>query len=420
MSQPPPAPPRPSHTSPGGWHHIVREPDDRKIAGVCGGLADRLGVDVTVLRTAVVVLTLITPLALIGYLVASVALPKRRPDQPRIRSQPVHLGQVPHWVIVVGAIVAVTTLVDDAWWLKPFPAAVALVGVGVWLIVQGREDEETMPARPTPPTPPAPGTSPTDSSGDVPADASTLEHPMADTTEPLKSREGAGPSGEFPPPASPWWSGSPAAPSAAARLRRSRVGAAVVALLFVGAGIVWMLHSLGIAETSWSDGLALGLLAVGAGLLLTAWRGRAYALVPIGGILVALLVVGEAFDVPLDAGAGERTVVVDTVRELDLHHELFAGELTVDLTEAPLSPDEPTRVEASVGAGQLNVLVPDGTTVVVDAAVRIGEVVSDGGADANETGVGVDDSFTLDGGLGAPRLELDLSVGFGSVEVARG
>jgi phage shock protein PspC (stress-responsive transcriptional regulator) len=143
VSAPPPAPPRPSHSGHrAGMGGLVREPDDRKIAGVCSGLADRLGVDVTALRVGLVVLALVTPTVVIAYVVAALVVPERRPDQLRVRAQRVHLGRIPHTVLVIGAIIAVAVVVDDAWWLEPFPAALALIAVGVWLIAQGRDDEK--------------------------------------------------------------------------------------------------------------------------------------------------------------------------------------------------------------------------------------------------------------------------------------
>jgi phage shock protein PspC (stress-responsive transcriptional regulator) len=461
MSQPPPAPPRPPHAPQGhGSHRIVREPDDRKIAGVCSGLADYLGVDVTVMRVAAVALAFITPAALIAYLVASVAVPERRPDEPRVRARRVHLGKIPHPVIVIGAVVAVAAIVDDAWWLNPFPAAVALVGLGVWLIVQGRDegDQAAWPGPPASAAPPASADQPhppaaTGVSGpdEQPVDAPTIEHPMASSpwvvtvpqpfdtygerettisnessvtspTDALESSEGAGPSGESTPPASPWWSGraDPPPPARGPRQSPSRLGAAVFALLLVGGGVLWLIDGLGIAEVPASDALALGLALVGAGLLVATWRGRAYALIPVGCIFAGMLVVGETLDVPLSAGVGDRTEVIDSPGELAEPHELFLGELTVDLTDVPVRPGPPTRVDASLGMGELRVIVPREATVTVDASIRAGEIVSPGGADANDSGVGVDRTFTLDGPAGGPRLELDLSVGLGDVEVSRG
>src|ERR671916_723471 len=106
MDQTPPAPTPPHAPHGAGGRRIVREPDDRKIAGVCSGLADHLGIDVAVMGGRGVVLAIVTPAALIAYLVASVAIPERRPDQPRVRARHVHLGQVPHPLIAVGAVVA--------------------------------------------------------------------------------------------------------------------------------------------------------------------------------------------------------------------------------------------------------------------------------------------------------------------------
>jgi phage shock protein PspC (stress-responsive transcriptional regulator) len=428
---------------------LVREPDDRKIAGVCSGLADRLGVDVTALRVGLVVLALFTPTVVIAYVVAALVVPERRPDQVRVRAQQVHLGRIPHPVLVIGAIIAVAVLVDDAWWLEPVPAALALIAVGVWLVAQGRDDEANRDDGLPWPGSTAPDgavSPPSDAAGvddtaleSVPLDADSTQLP--DATERFAQVEGTGPSGEFPPPASRWWSGQPtqdvsaepARPPAGAppitapdpspptpRAPRSRLATVVLAVLLVGGGFAWLLDALDLVDVDWTDRLALGLVVVGVGLLIAAWRGRAWALVPVGLLFVLLIVVAEALVVPVDAGTGEQTEVVDTPAELARDHELFAGELTLDLRDAPLSAGETATVEAAVGAGQMRVLVPEDATVTVDADVRIGEVESDGGPEANESGVGLDEHFTLAGDARGPKLDLDLFVGFGSLEVTRG
>jgi phage shock protein PspC (stress-responsive transcriptional regulator) len=457
----------------------VREPDDRKVAGVCSGLADYMGIDVTVMRISVVALALLTPVALVAYLVAAMAVPERRPDQPRARARRVHLGSVPHPVLVVGAIVAVAALIDEAWWLEPLPAAVALVGVGVWLIVEGRDGEvepSTSPSppeasgRPGPGTPlaaeppadapttrlfaagPAASSSAADDATADPDDGTTLAHPMAaspwvvsvwqhsnaegdaDTTltastassgpsAPPESGTGAGSPGENPPPASPWWSGGPAVQptpeSAPARRRRhTSLATPATSLLLVGAGVLWLLASLDVVEVSGTDALALALVVVGGALVVAAWRGRAYALVPIGAVLVGLLILADTLDVPLNAGTGTRTVVVDSAAELGERHEVFAGSLTVDLTEAPLARSRTNEVEASVGMGKLRVIVPVDAHVQGTASSDAGQVVFPGKRDVDQSGLDVEESFTIEGD--GPRLDLDLSVAFGTVEVIRG
>jgi hypothetical protein len=455
-----------------------------------------MGIDVTVMRVSFVALALITPVALIAYLVAAMAVPERRSDQPRVRARRVHLGSVPHPVLVVGAIVAVAALIDEAWWLEPLPAAVALVGVGVWLIVEGRDGEVGPPTSPPPrdasgrpgsggsplvtePPTDAPTTEPfaagpagtatepfpagpaatTGAADDATVEetagrdeGTTLVHPMAaspwvvsvwqhsnaegdvNTTlttntsppgpsAPPESGTGAGSPGEIPPPASPWWSGGPAVESTpesapVRRRRRTSLAAPVASLLLVGAGVLWLLAGLDVVEVSGTDALALGLVAVGAALVVASWRGRAYALVPIGAVLVGLLILADTLDVPLDAGTGNRTVVVDSAAELAERHEVFAGALTVDLTEAPLPRSRTSRLEASVGMGKLRVIVPVDAHVEGTATSDAGQVVFPGQRDIDQSGLDVEESFTIEGD--GPRLDLDLSVAFGTVEVIRG
>ncbi|MGH9326830.1 MAG: PspC domain-containing protein [Terriglobia bacterium] len=53
----------------------MRSADDRKIAGVCGGLANYLDVDATLIRLAWIMLALLGGCGFIGYLVAWVIIP---------------------------------------------------------------------------------------------------------------------------------------------------------------------------------------------------------------------------------------------------------------------------------------------------------------------------------------------------------
>ncbi len=56
---------------------LVRNRDNRIIAGVCAGLADYLGMDVNVVRLLVAVVTVFTAgTAILGYLVAWAVIPE--------------------------------------------------------------------------------------------------------------------------------------------------------------------------------------------------------------------------------------------------------------------------------------------------------------------------------------------------------
>jgi phage shock protein C len=57
---------------------LTRRTDDKWIAGVCGGVADYTGVDVTVVRLVLVVCTILGAGSLVlGYLVAWLLIPRR-------------------------------------------------------------------------------------------------------------------------------------------------------------------------------------------------------------------------------------------------------------------------------------------------------------------------------------------------------
>jgi Cell wall-active antibiotics response 4TMS YvqF len=165
--------------------------------------------------------------------------------------------------------------------------------------------------------------------------------------------------------------------------------------------------------------------------------------------------VGELVDVPFGAGIGDRTRTVDTARELRETHELFAGDLTLDLTGAPLPESGAAEVEASVGIGDLHVVVPRDATVEVRATSRAGDLVvpRDSSRAASQSpattvlsgtpsattvppatpsaaddarpprgadDIGIDETITIDGPAGGPRLVLDLSTGIGDIEVSHG
>ena len=55
---------------------LYRSKSDKKIAGVCGGLAVYLGLDITVVRLLCVLACLFTGIGLVAYIVAAVIIPE--------------------------------------------------------------------------------------------------------------------------------------------------------------------------------------------------------------------------------------------------------------------------------------------------------------------------------------------------------
>lgn len=61
---------------------LYRSRDERMLTGVCGGIAEYLDVDPTVVRVAFVVATLLTwPMAILLYLALAFIMPER-PEEP--------------------------------------------------------------------------------------------------------------------------------------------------------------------------------------------------------------------------------------------------------------------------------------------------------------------------------------------------
>jgi phage shock protein PspC (stress-responsive transcriptional regulator)/predicted membrane protein len=415
MNDPPPRPPRINI----GGRRLVREPEDRMVGGVCSGLADAVGLDVTLVRVATVVLTLLTPWIIVAYLVAMCVLPERRPGEARVRSDaPAPLAHA-HPAVLVAAVVVALVLLGDAWWLHPVPAALALVGLGIWLVTRDH----------------AAGSQHFNAEGEhgTTVSADVVEPPLSDVTA---EYEGAGPPGEPSPPGSSWLLGAPltdepadgwytvapATPPEPAPPSPSPAFTPIVgAVLLVGGGVLWLLDSLGAIDVSWRGAMAVGLVVVGLTLVVATWWGRASGLITVAVLLAMLLLADEALAVPLDAGIGDRTVLVTTAEEVDDHQQLLIGDLTVDLTGVPAQSGSTQDVEVSVGIGQMTVIIPRDATVTAEVHVRGGDVDWPGPpASSHESGVDVDRTFSLDGDPGEPRLHLDLAMGLGDVEVVRG
>jgi phage shock protein C len=62
--------------SPSQTKRLYRSRSDRKIAGVCGGLATYFGMDPVILRIAWVVIALAAGLGIVAYLICWLAIPQ--------------------------------------------------------------------------------------------------------------------------------------------------------------------------------------------------------------------------------------------------------------------------------------------------------------------------------------------------------
>lgn len=191
-------------------------------------------------------------------------------------------------------------------------------------------------------------------------------------------------------------------------------GRAALGALLLGTGVLWLLSALELLDLSYRAWIGVLLVAIGVALVLT--RGRRSPLVA-AGILVALAGAPSVFveSHVFDGGLGEAVERPTTAAELGPFRHAV-GKLTVDLTASGLDLDEAT-VEASVGIGELVVVVPEDTDVSLVAHVGVGN--ADWLGEESESGVDVD-LRRISGTSGRQELALELDVGVGSLRVRRG
>jgi hypothetical protein len=189
-------------------------------------------------------------------------------------------------------------------------------------------------------------------------------------------------------------------------------GRLALGLVLVVGGMLWLLSAADVVEIGLRT--AIGILLVGIGLAIALTRGRHRLLVLLGILLLlaglpALVVDDDVFD----GGIGEADEAPQSISDLEPYRH-GVGQLTVDLTEPDLPLDGAT-VEASVGIGELLVLVPPDADVSLDAHVAVGNAQALG-----DTESGVDVDFTLISGTsGTQEVTLELDVGIGNIRVER-
>lgn len=55
---------------------LYKSEDDRKLCGVCGGLAEYFGIDSTIIRLIFILLTIFACSGLIIYIIAAIVIPR--------------------------------------------------------------------------------------------------------------------------------------------------------------------------------------------------------------------------------------------------------------------------------------------------------------------------------------------------------
>ena len=373
----PPPPPPPPVTP----RRLTRSHRHRMIAGVCGGLGDYFQVEPLFFRIGFAALTFAGGFGLLLYAIGWVFIPSEGdPQRAGIESWArENFGRTR--ALVGGALIVVAVLIaadslgighEGVVW------GVALLAFGVFLLVQDRWEPAGAPV--------------TRMHTPAPATYAAASFPTGTATSP--------------------WS-SPL--TTRAPRERSALGMVTVAAALLAVGLATLIASAAGVSLSLGTGLGIALVTIGAGLVAGAWFGRSRMLIGLGILLLPFAAAAALVTEPLTGGTGDVTAAPLVLADVQSQYHLAAGHLTVDLTQVDLSTASRT-VTATVAFGQLTVIVPPSVTVDMRGHAGAGEIDLLGHVN---DGVNIDGSNVAAAGS-AGTVHLDLSVGFGQVNVIHG
>ncbi|HEY7468335.1 MAG TPA: LiaF domain-containing protein [Acidimicrobiia bacterium] len=195
---------------------------------------------------------------------------------------------------------------------------------------------------------------------------------------------------------------------------RRHYGAIVTGVLLIVAGGLWMLDALDVVELRVAIVLPTILAVVGIALIIGAFDGPHTGLVVAGVFLsLAVIAVAAAPENAFHGGIGERTIRVTDETLLAPRYDVGLGELTLNLSQLTLT--ESTEVAATVGAGEIRVLLPSDIPVSIEASAGAGQIDLLG---QTADGISVSKTYVSDEFETAEvTLTLDLDVAAGNIEV---
>ena len=195
-----------------------------------------------------------------------------------------------------------------------------------------------------------------------------------------------------------------------------QMGGLVFGLLLVVAGVTWLLEATNSVDVDWSVVLAITLIGLGALLVLTLGSVARGLLLPLGVLLTVALAVVSLVDINFESSFGNRSEEPVSAAELQREYSHAFGSMTLDLSSLELQ-DGTTNVKASTSFGSLEVILPAGVPVRVEAKTTFGSVDA---LDQEANGLRADRTVrTDDYDHATKRINLQVNASFGAVEVHR-
>jgi phage shock protein PspC (stress-responsive transcriptional regulator) len=382
---------------------LRRSTSDRYIAGVAGGLGRHFNIDPTILRVLLVVLVFFGGAGLVIYAVCWLLVPKDTDEHA-----PIRVGNEPRKILLLAAAgIAFLLAVGDAF--SGFDAGWPLVSIAVIvaLVMIIRDRGRSAPAASA------------DSGGGVPRSPATTASAAGTTGGPAYSTTPEHTevlAGQGQPPV--WQPPVARQPMIPPRPRRTGIVWfwPTLALIAVGLGILGLYdNSHDVADGAY-PALALGITAVM--LIVGSVVGRPGGLILLGFLssfaLFGSVVVGGAFGVDAKE-IHESPTTTAQVRD-DYHTPV--GEIVLDLTGVSDPQALAGRqIDVHLRTGHINVIVPRGINVDIDAKMDFAGGITVPGNDGGGLNHEVEKYLAGVPATTAPPLELDLDAKFGQITV---
>ena len=396
---------------------LRRRIDRRYVAGVAGGLADYMSIPPWVVRLAFVLLAF-AGAGILLYAVGWVLIPAEGESESIADRALQGAVEGPAWLggllLLLGIllIAAHTHFVNTAlvW-------GVALIVGGVLLFrrseLHARRDEQNPHAWTA-----APATG--QATLEPVTGESTADPAMAAPGFPVAVGAATTTTEELSPPPPPESWTPPPPPAAPAprpkpRRERSALGWFVLGLALAVAGLLATLDQAGAISLRPGQYMGLIMAILGAGMLVGAWIGRARWLAIPALLLFPIVIAASLIHVPFRGGFGERIYAPASVTELLPEYRMVAGHLKIDLSRLDVGSSTVT-VRASLVAGRMEVIVPQGAAVIVTGTLSAGSADLFGvHRDGNDVSLA-----TLNPARAASgTIRLDLGMTYGYVTVDR-
>jgi Putative stress-responsive transcriptional regulator len=392
---------------------LTRPADTKMLAGVCAGVARRLGVEPTVVRVAAVLAAIfLGGLGIVAYLAGIALMPK---DGQQVMPVRRWLPFTQHWPTagVIAAVFGVAALVLYAGGFSGIGIGPAAIIFAIWFFGFRKRQPGPSGHRPVEPTPferasdawrvrlaeqQTPGFEspsllavPAQPTAPVPLEQ-RWEQPYTDQQRDLVVADNPAPEVQRRPhrPRGRWSGWLPA-----------------LAFAAIGVGLVSMFGGVGSLPYT-----AAILVAFGLALVISSRRRRPPLLLP-ATLVAAIATTTMMF--PVQTGkVGNFDVSYTSGSELPGRIDYSAGDVRVDLGALRLSQDQSLSID--VGAGQVALVLPKNARTQLVWSVGAGEYSEFGSA---TSGAGISGSTNVSDPADSPTLTINLKVGVGEVQVIK-